>query len=206
MRLFRSLHRHWKTADGPSAGARGRRGNPGQGRVAKFRGATGAVAAVEFALIAPILLMLYMAGSEVAMAFTLNRKVQHTASTVNDLITQAPETTKAEVGAIFAVSSALVAPYDATKVAIKVTAVKINAEGGAFVSWSQARGSTPDASGGPFQLPADLAGLRSQSILVASTTYQYSPFGGYGLTTPFEMGGTYYLRPRVGTDVICTDC
>lgn len=206
MRLFRSLHRQWKTASGQSDGAKGRRVNPGRGRAGKFRGATQAVAAVEFALIAPILLMLYMAGSEVAMAFTLNRKIQHTASTVNDLVTQTAETSIAEIDAIFAVSSALVTPYDASKVMIKVTAVKIDASGGAFVRWSRARGSTPDASGEAFPLPADLAGLRGQSILVASTTYQYSPFGGYGLTTPFEMGGTYYLRPRVGTDVICTDC
>lgn len=164
-----------------------------------------AVAAVEFALIAPVLLLLYMAGTEIAMAYTIKRKVERTANTVNDLITQVSDVDKAEIDAVFAISSAILTPYDSSTLDITVTAIRVDSAGKAIVEWSRSRGGTANTPGADFKLPADFSDLRSQSLLVASTTYGYLPLGGYGVLEPFEMGGTSYLTPRLGS-VICTDC
>ncbi len=164
-----------------------------------------AIAAVEFALIAPILLLVYMAGTEIAMAYTIKRKVEHTANSVNDLVTQVSDISKAELDAVFAISSAILTPYDSAKLNITVTAIRVDSVGKAVVDWSRSRGGNANEHGADFKLPADFSNLRSQSLLVASTTYGYLPLGGYGVLKPFEMGGTSYLTPRFGT-VKCTDC
>ena len=53
--------------------------------VRRLRGNQSGVGAVEFALIAPVLIMLYMGSLEVSVAMSVNKKLARAASTVADL-------------------------------------------------------------------------------------------------------------------------
>ncbi|MEF2070743.1 TadE/TadG family type IV pilus assembly protein [Consotaella aegiceratis] len=172
----------------------------------RFAADIAAVGAVEFALVAPLLLILYMGGSEAAVAVTINRKVQHTANTVNDLIAQTTSLTPDQVEGIFNISSAVMQPYDTDELRIKVTSVYIDATGKASAVWSCSRGMTKDHQGDTITLPSQFATSTDSYLMVAETRYGYTPLGGYGLQTPFDMGETSYLHPRIGTSVSCTDC
>lgn len=173
----------------------------------RFWSERAAIGAVEFALVAPFLLILYMGGSEVAIGVTINRKVHHAASTVDDLISQVTSVSKADIDGIFAISGAIVGPYDTSKVRLKVTSVHIDSQGKATVDWSHATANTTaDKPGDPFALPAEFSTMTDHYLLVAVTQYNYVPLGGYGLTQPIQMGETAYLNPRIGDKVTCTDC
>jgi len=77
----------------------------GVGAVLCRAGSDRGVEAVEFALILPILLLLYFGMDELAQGVLAERRAAHTASTIGDLVSQSSTITQAEVGDIFNVGS-----------------------------------------------------------------------------------------------------
>jgi Flp pilus assembly protein TadG len=160
------------------------------------------IGAVEFALIAPFLFGLYLGGTEISMAVTINRKVEHTASTINDLVTQAQTLSQADLQGIYRISTSLMAPYSATGLKIRVTSVRIDSTGVAKVDWScPTTGMAKLAAGARYTLPSQFSALRDRYILVSETRFPYSPLTTYGMIGAIEMGGTSYLDPRIGSNV-----
>ena len=166
------------------------------------------IAALEFALIVPVLLVLYMGASDAAMAVSLNRKLEGTASTVGDLVGQEQTVTKDQLKLILAIARALIQPFDSKKLSTVVTSVTIDANGISKVDWSFASGgAVADAKGTAFKLPASFATHRSRSLVVTKTSYTYEPLGGYGFPMAIPMGSSAYLTPRNTTAAIrCSDC
>ena len=61
------------------------------------------IAAVEFALIAPVVILLYCGFAELTMAMMAERRAAHTASVVADLVAQTPSISSAELTDIWTV-------------------------------------------------------------------------------------------------------
>ncbi|MCQ0987176.1 TadE/TadG family type IV pilus assembly protein [Jiella marina] len=179
-------------------------------RIRGFAGDRRGISAVEFALVAPFLLILYIAGTDTSLALTINRKVHNCAATINDLVGQSQAYTKAELDGLFAISASVMAPYDQSKVFLRITQVKVDKAGSATVDWTRSRntmiGTTALAAGDTYTLPAGFAGEKDFNFLVTEAYYSFEPFGGYGLTGPMMMGETNYLSPRLGDKVTCSDC
>jgi Flp pilus assembly protein TadG len=164
------------------------------------------VAAIEFAMTAPLLLVLYMGGTEVTLAVMLNRKVHHAVSVVTDLTTQRTVWTKAELDGIFNVAGEILQPYDRDDLKMRVDAIQIDAAGKGKIAWSYARNMTAIPKNVAVTVPAAYAGLRSAFLVSSQVNYQYIPMGGYGMKNPIDMGETAIFKPRTGTEVKCTDC
>ncbi|WP_062018208.1 TadE/TadG family type IV pilus assembly protein [Aureimonas sp. AU4] len=173
-----------------------------------FKRDSSGIAALEFAMIAPMLLILYMGASDAALAVSLNRKLEGTASTVGDLVGQEETVTKSQLKLILGISQALIQPFDSTKLSAIVTSVTIDANGTTKVDWSSASGSAVAyTKGATFSLPSSFATHRSRSLVVAETLYTYQPLGGYGFDAVIPMKSISYLTPRNTTTAIkCSDC
>ncbi len=174
-------------------------------RVSIVRDRSG-VAAVEFALIAPVLLVLYVAGSEAATATIINRKVQHTASSIANLLTRQTKTTATEVRSIFHIAGSVMTPYDNSRLTLTATMLWIDASGNNTVKWSVSSGPTRDTAGTAVTVPSNFSSYRSRALLLVKSSYRYEPFGGYGSMKPFRMGGTSYYETRTGKEISCSDC
>ncbi|MCQ8784220.1 TadE/TadG family type IV pilus assembly protein [Mangrovibrevibacter kandeliae] len=173
------------------------------GRLRRFLGDRRAMGAVEFALIAPFLLTLYLGGSELSMLFILKKKVQHVGLTISDLVTKRSTLSKAEIDGMFALSDSIVEPYDPDLLQLRITAISIDGTGKSKVAWTRARSNSTSLA--VPSLPADFNGLRDTTIVIAETRYPYTPLGGYGVTRPLLIGGTDYLVPRLD-GFTCSDC
>ena len=79
------------------------------------------VAALEFALMAPLLLSMYFVTMEVAQAIETNKKVGRVSSMVADLVTQQQTITKSELEAIMSIGESTLQPYDRSKPTIIIT-------------------------------------------------------------------------------------
>jgi Flp pilus assembly protein TadG len=161
----------------------------------RFRRDIRAVSAVEFALVLPFLLVLYLGGIEVSQAISINRKAVLVSRTVSDLVAQAAdEITPAEVDGIFNAAEAIMAPYSAADTKIKVSSVTINGSG-AKVAWSRARNDTARGVGETVTLPAGIdAG--TTSVIMAEVHYLYRPTLGYDAIGDINLSQTIYMRPR----------
>ena len=90
----------------------------------RFRRDQRGVAAVEFALIAPVLIAMYFGLAEYCQAMMADRKATHVASSIGDLVAQSDQVTAADLADIFAIGKPLIAPFPTTDLKIRVASVK----------------------------------------------------------------------------------
>jgi Flp pilus assembly protein TadG len=199
-------------------GQRWQRWRTARALVADRRG----VAALEFALIAPLLLSMYFVTMEVAQGIEANKKVGRIASMTADLVTQQQTMSKAELEAIMTIGASIVQPYNRSKPSIVVTAIEITNEDTPQVKvfWSRklVNGlfSIDAVKGTATSVPPALK-VKGSFLVRVDAMLAYEPVITWaaqskqplGLTAAFDgisMKETYYLRPRMTQSISCTDC
>ena len=164
--------------------------------------------AVEFALIAPVMILLYFGLVEFSQGFMAQRRASHAASVVSDLIAQSERTNRAGINAIYAVGGLIMRPFPVADLSIRTTSIAIDARGVATVEWSHGNGKSlaPLQKGNLVtDLPPDVA-EREQTVIMGETQYIYrSPFAAV-LPRPVTLSRRYFLRPRTVDRVVCSDC
>ncbi len=184
----------------------------GQSALARFAAARDGVSAVEFALILPLMLIIYAGCGELTTALTLDRKVSRAASTISDLVAQQTNVTAASMENIFDATSAIIEPYDSTTAKVVIAVISVTSSG-QTVAWSQARQDTAaTANKAP---PTDLAvpstmATAGDQVVVGRVTYAYdSPFSSIvkSLTgsSVYNLKHIFYLKPRQGSTITFTN-
>ncbi|ETR77382.1 Flp pilus assembly protein TadG [Afipia sp. P52-10] len=162
-------------------------------------------AAVEFAIIAPLMLTLVFGTAEVSTAVSIDRKVVQTARSLSDLVAQSMVINDADMTNIFNAASAIMTPYSTTPLRIKVSAINIDANGVAKVGWSQASNDTARTVGSTVTLPTALAMPNSQ-LIWSEIAYDYTPPVAYVVTGPLKLSDQFFARPRQSTTVCWNSC
>src|SRR5581483_5569481 len=93
------------------------------------------MAAIEFAFILPVLLIMLIGAAEIGEAVSIYRKVSITTRTVTDLATQYSTIYNADMTTILGASAAVVAPYPSGPLIVTVSQISIDASGNGHVSW-----------------------------------------------------------------------
>jgi Flp pilus assembly protein TadG len=175
------------------------------------------VSAVEFALIAPIMIMLYVGLAQLTLGMMAERRASHAASAVGDLVAQSSATINtAYVTQVLNVGTATVQPYPTTNLSMRVTSVRADATPTAKVVWSQAQGPalTKLAVGTtPTGFPSNLLAA-NESVIQSDVRYDFNlPIGSgllnvlhLNLPTAMHFSETFYLRPRRAAAIACSDC
>jgi Flp pilus assembly protein TadG len=174
-------------------------------KVGRFRRDTRGLAAVEFALILPVMLVVYFGTLETTNALTCARRVTNVAETAADLVAQVPAVSSSDLTDIFAASTAILTPFNTTPVKIVLTSVTANSSNVTTVAWSAAYGSgaTARTANSSITLPTGLT-TAGTSVIMAEVTYTYtSPIGTF-ITGPITMTEKAYLRPRRSVSVAKT--
>src|ERR1700678_3328623 len=95
-----------------------------------------AIAAVEFALILPLMLFIFVGVAQVGAAIEISRKVTLTTRIVTDLVTQNTSVSCSTLETILAASAQVIAPYSASNLSITVSEITTNSSGGATTTWT----------------------------------------------------------------------
>ncbi len=163
------------------------------------------VAAVEFALIAPVMILLYCGLVELCQAMIAERKANHVASAVGDLVTQAESVSTSDLGDIVTIGNTIMSPLPTSTLQMRVTSVTVNSSGVPKVDWSYGSGGfTPMSKGATVTLPMTLGA--NDSIVISEAKYQYSSVLKTILPDALNFNETFYLRPRRSDQVTCTGC
>ena len=159
----------------------------------RFAGDRRGVSAVEFALIAPMMIGLYLGCVEISDGVAADRKVSLTAAALANLTAQVTTITDTDMTNILDASSAIIAPYAASKLKITVSCINIDANKNATVKWSVTRNGT--ANSGTVALPSALA-VASTQLILAEASYAYTPTVGYTITGTLNLSDKMYMSPR----------
>ncbi|VAV89021.1 hypothetical protein MNBD_ALPHA06-1563 [hydrothermal vent metagenome] len=169
--------------------------------LAKFSGDERGVSAIEFALIAPVMVFLLLGSIEVNLMLTADRKITRTTSAIADLVAQDDIITSDEMDDIFTAASAILAPYDTTPLKMRVTSIKMDNAGNSTVVWSEGKGMVGRSPGSSFSTPAGIL-QPNTSVIMSEVRYDYDSLIGSTLDTAVTMKDTFYLRPRRTAEVI----
>jgi Flp pilus assembly protein TadG len=167
--------------------------------------------AIEFAIIAPLLIMAYIGSFETSLGFSIARKVSRASSTVADILTQQPEVDKAMLDGMRDVAKSIMAPYEMTTYTLKVTGIKMTAPGVGIVAWSRDQNAgTPYKAGSIATIPNDIPVANTfivrSELVVPHELLLFAPGLAKNTLKTINLSKTYYFRQRLGTEITCKDC
>lgn len=166
----------------------------------RFAANDSGVSAVEFALLLPLMITLYLGSVEITQAVSADRKVTLVAHTVADLTAQASTVSTADMTNILSAGTAVLTPYSSGNAKITVTSVTIDANGTATVAWSETLNGTK-RSGTVTNLIPEALRTPSTSLIWGEAQYSYTPTIGYVITGTLSLTDQIFMRPRLVTSV-----
>ncbi|MBT9473294.1 MAG: TadE/TadG family type IV pilus assembly protein [Pseudomonadota bacterium] len=154
-------------------------------------------AAVEFALVVPIMLVLYYGMVEATQALLVNRRVSFIATGVGDLTTQAAQLSKTQLQDIFKISTAVMKPFPTDTLAIRVASIETDAQGVPTKKWEEVSKA--------FSYPVDLTTVTkepSTAIIRAETVYTFNSPLKKLMPNALVFKHKMDLKPRAGVPVV----
>ena len=168
----------------------------------KFLAQESGIAAVEFALILPVLLVLWIGGVEVTGALSVDRRLNNLASSIGDLVARSASITNAQVDDIFAMAPSALFPYDSTGASLRITAVWVDEAGVPSVTWSRAKGGhAAYAAGAEVDSVPESLRLPESQVIMSEVMYQYRPSVGYVVTGDLDLADRMFFVPRLVQEV-----
>jgi len=161
------------------------------------------VSAVEFAMLLPFMLTLYLGGVEVSQGVAMDRKTTMVVRAVADLAAQTTTITNTDMTNILNASASVVAPYSAASLKVTVSSVSIDGQSRATIKWSDAYNTTARSAGQSVTLPAALL-VANTTLIWGEVQYAYTPTIGYVLTGTLNLSDQIYMRPRLSACVTRT--
>ena len=162
-------------------------------RIRALLASTRGVAAVEFAMILPFLLLIYCGLAEVTFGVNIDRKLTLLSRSLGDLTARATTVDSTEIKNIFGAASAVAAPYSTAAVQMRISSVAVIANGSQVqgkVCWSEGRGGLAAlTTGSGYTVPAGFQ-TANTTFIVAEVKMPYQPVFGYALTGAFMLNET----------------
>lgn len=153
------------------------------------------VALIEFAMVAPVLIILYIGGFQLMEATSVYRKVTTTARSLSDLSTQYISITDAELQSVLDASAQVMAPYATTSGTYRVSLIDVSSTGVATVAWSKSKNGTALTAGDAYALPAALK-MNGVDIIVCDVNYTYQPIAFFQLLGAIPFKDQIFMIPR----------
>ncbi len=162
-----------------------------------FLQARDATVAVEFAFIAPILIVLFVGTIALCNALICRAKVTTVAASAADLVAQDETISTAQLNDVFSAVNAIVYPYPSAGSRIIITSIKEDPahRGQYVVDWSVAQNTTAHSPGSSISVPTGLV-TSGASVILAEVSYTYTPPSTEFIANGFTMNDSFYARPR----------
>lgn len=184
-------------------------------KIVGLRKSQGGVAAVEFSLILPFMLAMFLGSIEISQLIIVDRRVSNVAGTIGDLVAQSEDViTTGTLNDYFNASEHIIAPYpdkaspsSSGVLSQVVTCVYVDSSGDTTVVWSRGHnGGSPHTPGAVFaDMPPSISSVALDTyLIVAETAYTYSPILGYVMKENINLGETFIFYPRYGAVIAIT--
>jgi Flp pilus assembly protein TadG len=162
-------------------------------------------AAIEFAVILPVMLTLFFGMIEFSSAVAVDRKVSMAAQALADLASRYKSVKDTDITNFFTIGNAMMTPYPATPLHATITELYIDpATGAARAQWS--KGYAPVTAGTVIPVPPNLIArdsvtnviLADQYLIFTEANYRYLPTVGYVMAIAgVPLSEKSYMRPRL---------
>lgn len=176
----------------------------------RFFASTRGLAAIEFAMILPVLVILFLSSFDAATGIAVYMKVRSAtyslAAITNQYGTGNAAISPTTMTGITSAVGDVLAPYSSTPTVIVISQIKATSATQAVVSWSYTVNGTALTAGSVYSLPTNFAqnscgGSYPCYLILASVIYTYTPEFGVYMTGPINLSDSLYVTPRVSACV-----
>jgi len=180
--------------------------------IKRFGHAGDGLAAVEFALILPVLTALILGVTELSSALECRQRVTAVAAQSADLVAQYKTITTSQMNDVMTAMNQILYPFPSTSSKIVITSVTSDGNGGGKVAWSKGNsGAAVRAVNTSVNLPAGLmtaytcsgsvctgCANGACSLVMAEVTYKYTSYSNTMkfITGPITFADSFYAKPR----------
>lgn len=158
------------------------------------------ISAVEFALIAPIMVLIYFGCIELSLLMRADRRVTATASSLGDLTARLVTVSDTDMQELFNAATVTMQPYSANNARMRITSVVDSGDGQTRVDWSDAFNMTPYTANALITVPVGLVPSPG-SVIVAEVEFAYESDLAFVLDGSRTLKDVFYLRPRRVTQI-----
>jgi Flp pilus assembly protein TadG len=171
------------------------------------------IAATEFAVIVPIMLVMFFGTVEFSSGLAVDRKVTLVARTLSDLTSQSPAAVDdSYLKNVFTASIAILAPYSATPTQATLSEIYVDSNKIAKIQWSKAATIASGATqatlttsshnaGDTIAIPSGLL-VKQTYLILSEVRYLYTPTVGYVMgKAGVTLSDVTFTRPRQNTCV-----
>lgn len=158
------------------------------------------ISAVEFALIAPLMVLIYFGCIELSLLMRADRRVTTTASSLGDLTARLVTVSDADMQELYNAAVVLMSPYPASETRMRITSVVDTGDGETRVDWSDGFNMTPYSEDALITIPEGLVASPG-SVIIAEVEFEYDSSVGFVLDASQTLADTFYLRPRRVTTI-----
>jgi Flp pilus assembly protein TadG len=160
------------------------------------------VSAIEFALIAPLLIVFYFAMAELIEATMAQRRLSHLTSSIGDVVARGQKLTDAGRDDIFAAGQVLMSPFPTGTLKMCIASVVSDANGKDTVAWAEKSNSPLDCpkANDVVTIPVEVLPA-GQSVIMSKASYDYTSVFQFLMPKALTFSHTYYLRPRLSEQV-----
>ena len=166
------------------------------------------VASIEVALIFPMMLVIFVGLIDASNLMTASRRVTLTASTLGDLVTQAPgEVWSTDMDGFFSAAQSIMDPFPADSIIMEFYTFKKSGEAAAL-EWSYSN-SDQTCGAAPAADDEEMLTLMTEDndVVVSRVCYNWEPVLGIilGLSAS-TVEDKIMLRPRQTARIVCNGC
>lgn len=158
------------------------------------------VSAVEFAIILPLMVTIYLGSVELVDGMAIQFKATEAARGITDLASRYTSIDATTMSSILNASSIILAPYSTSNVSVVISEITTNPQAQGTIAWSCSLNGTPHPVGQSIALPSGMQ-KPNFSLLWGEVTYPYQPQMGYVLTGTITIYQTAYFVPRESSSV-----
>jgi Flp pilus assembly protein TadG len=162
-------------------------------RLMRFSRDRRGVSAVEFALVAPMMIALYFGCVEISDGVAADRKVSLTAAALANLVAQSTSLSATDMNNVLDASTAIIQPYSASNLKMTVSCLSIDANKNVTTKWTATRNG---GTGMTLTVPTDLK-VASTQLIFAQVSYAYKPIVGYTITGTLTLSDQMFMMPRI---------
>lgn len=166
----------------------------------RYLASTQGMAAVEFALLLPLLLLILFGMMDLGSAIVIKSKVRTAASTVSEIANQYTTIHNSDMSAILGAAAAVIAPYSVSNASVVLSQITIDGSGKATVSWSDAQNGTARTVGSSYTPPSGIA-VANTVLLLGEVSYKFTPAFGYAVIGGMTLQDALYATPRSGASI-----
>lgn len=153
------------------------------------------VSAVEFALVAPLMVLIFLGCIELSLLMRADRRVTATASSLGDLTSRLASVTDDDMRELYNAATVMMQPYQAGETRMRITSIVDNGNGQKRVAWSDGHKIEPRAVNSLVSVPDGIVPSPG-SVILTEVEYDYSSGFGFVLDSTMTMTDAFYLRPR----------